>query len=84
MARNKDHDGLKKLESQFNDGKMSRREFIRYSTLLGVSATAAYSMVGMVAPRPVAAADDAQGRNAAHRDAHVLQIDDVRILSQWI
>ncbi len=61
MARTKDHDGLSKLKSQFNDGKMSRREFIRYSTLLGLSATTAYSMVGMVAPRPVAAADMPKG-----------------------
>ena len=61
MARSKEHEGLKTLENQFNDGKMSRREFIRYSTLLGVSATTAYSMVGMVAPRPVAAADMPRG-----------------------
>jgi peptide/nickel transport system substrate-binding protein len=56
MTRDNDHKGLKKLKAQFNDGKMSRREFIRYSTLLGVSATTAYGMMGMVAPRPVAAA----------------------------
>ena len=61
MARNKEHTGLKKLKTQFSDGKMSRREFIRYSTLLGVSATTAYGMVGMVAPRPVAAADMPRG-----------------------
>ena len=61
MARNRDHKGLETLKTQFNDGKMSRREFIRYSTLLGVSATTAYGMVGMVAPRPVAAADMPKG-----------------------
>ena len=61
MAKRRDHVGLEKLKSQFNDGKMSRREFIRYSTLLGVSATAAYGAMGMVAPRPVAAADMPKG-----------------------
>jgi len=61
MARKREHQGLEQLKSQFNDGKMSRREFIRYSTLLGVSATTAYGMMGMVAPRPVAAADMPKG-----------------------
>ena len=50
MTAEKEHSGLKQLKDQFNDGKIGRREFIRYSTLLGISATAAYAMVGMTAP----------------------------------
>ena len=56
MAKDREHPGLKQLKTQFNDGKLSRREFIRYSTFLGVSATAAYGMVGMIAPQRVDAA----------------------------
>ena len=34
MAREREHPGLKKLKQQFNEGKLGRREFIRYATLL--------------------------------------------------
>ena len=61
MAKDREHAGLKKLKEQFNDGKMSRREFIRYSTLLGVSATTAYGMMGMMAPTKARAADMPMG-----------------------
>ena len=61
MAKDREHAGLKKLKAQFNDGKMSRREFIRYSTLLGVSATTAYAMMGMMAPTKARAADMPMG-----------------------
>ena len=62
MSREREHPGLKKLKEQFNEGKLSRREFIRYATLLGVSATAAYGMMGLVAPRnPSRAADMPKG-----------------------
>ena len=61
MAREREHPGLKQLKQQFNEGKLGRREFIRYATLLGVSATAAYGMVGMVAPGKARAADMPKG-----------------------
>lgn len=41
---------IPKLKGWYGDGKLSRREFLRQSTLLGLSATAAYSFVGLVAP----------------------------------
>ncbi|PHQ68811.1 MAG: ABC transporter substrate-binding protein [Sneathiella sp.] len=44
------------VKEQFKSGKMDRREFLRTSTLLGLSATAAYSFVGMVDPTIEAAA----------------------------
>jgi peptide/nickel transport system substrate-binding protein len=41
------HPGVKKMEKALAEGKCSRREFLRTVTLLGVSATAAYSMAGL-------------------------------------
>ena len=61
MAKDQEHSGLKQLKNQFNDKKIDRREFIRYSTLLGVSAAAAYSMMGMTAPSTAHAMSMPQG-----------------------
>jgi peptide/nickel transport system substrate-binding protein len=36
------------LKQQFAEGQLDRREFLRHSTLLGLSATAAYAFVGKV------------------------------------
>jgi peptide/nickel transport system substrate-binding protein len=47
---NREHSLLPKLREQLDRGAMSRREFIRCATLLGVSAATAYSMAGMAAP----------------------------------
>lgn len=47
MRGDKKHPLMKKVEDQFADGRMDRREFLRYSTLLGVSAMTAYSMAGL-------------------------------------
>lgn len=43
---------LKTLQTQLVDGKMDRREFVRLATLVGLSASAAYAMIGesFVAP----------------------------------
>ena len=41
------HSYLPKLAQQFKDGKVSRREFLRTSTLLGLSSAVAYSIVGL-------------------------------------
>ena len=38
------------LKRQYADGRINRREFIRFATLLGVAAPAAYAMVGEAAP----------------------------------
>ena len=39
------HPGVHELKSEYQKGKISRREFIRYSALLGMSAVAAGRMV---------------------------------------
>jgi peptide/nickel transport system substrate-binding protein len=41
------HSYLPKLAQQFKDGKVSRREFLRTATLLGLSSATAYSIVGL-------------------------------------
>lgn len=41
------HSYLPKLAQQFKDGKVSRREFLRTATLLGLSSAAAYSIAGL-------------------------------------
>ncbi|MEX2648476.1 MAG: ABC transporter substrate-binding protein [Alphaproteobacteria bacterium] len=48
MAERREHYYIKTLKQQFADGKVERREFLRTSTLLGLSATAAYAFVGKI------------------------------------
>jgi peptide/nickel transport system substrate-binding protein len=50
------HPAVKDLKSDMEKGKMSRREFIRYSTLLGVSAFTATQMAGLAFPGKLFAA----------------------------
>ena len=45
MAKNK-HSYLEKLPTLYKEGRVSRREFLRTATLLGLSASAAYAVVG--------------------------------------
>ncbi|THB76795.1 MAG: ABC transporter substrate-binding protein [Desulfobacteraceae bacterium] len=42
-----DHPSVQDLKSDFEKGKLSRREFIRYAALLGVSAVGATQMAGL-------------------------------------
>jgi peptide/nickel transport system substrate-binding protein len=48
---------LRKLEAQLASGKISRREFVRFATLLGVAAPAAFAMAKLD-PLPSAQAGD--------------------------
>ena len=53
------HSYYPKLQEQLAEGRLDRREFVRYSALLGVSAPAAYAVAGKIvgedfAPRAVA------------------------------
>ena len=82
MAKDKDHPKLKSLKDQFNDGKMGRRDFIRYSTLLGVSATTAYGMLGLTAPSKASAADMPMG-GRIRISQRVLEVSDPHTYS-WL
>ena len=47
MSAKSVHPGVEQMKKSLTEGKCSRREFLRTVTLLGVSATAAYSMAGL-------------------------------------
>ena len=53
------HGALPGLVDELKGGRLERREFLRISTLLGLSATAAYALAGI--PEPVAPAEAATG-----------------------
>ena len=63
MTTKKEHPGVEQMRKALADGKCSRREFLRTVTLLGVSATAAYSMAGL--PNFVSTAHAAQKKGGA-------------------
>ena len=50
----KEHIWIPKLKQQLADKKIDRREFVRYSTLLGMSAGAAYMWAGKITGEPFA------------------------------
>ncbi len=63
MKKNKNevHPWIPELVNQMEKGKLSRREFLRYTTLLGVSAAAATSMAGLALPGKARAAEIRRG-----------------------
>lgn len=65
MSERREHILIPKLKEQLVEGQIDRREFLRYSTLLGLSATAAYAFVGKATGesfvRPAAAEDMPKG-----------------------
>jgi peptide/nickel transport system substrate-binding protein len=48
MSETREHSHIPVLKKQLSEGTIDRREFLRYATLLGLSATAAYAFVGKV------------------------------------
>ena len=60
MTEARENCHIPKLQAQFAEGKIDRREFLRYSTLLGMSATAAYAFVGKVTGQNFAASARAE------------------------
>ncbi len=48
MAKEKRNLHVDSLKAQFAEGKIDRREFLRFATLMGLSAAAAYAFVGKV------------------------------------
>lgn len=49
MSASREHPHIRKLGELLANGGIARREFLRFSTLLGLSAAAAYTMVGLPA-----------------------------------
>lgn len=56
MRDNGDNPNVESLKRQFAEGRISRRELVRFATLLGVAAPAAYALVGESPIRPARAA----------------------------
>ncbi len=67
------HGSLPKLVRQLEDGRLERREFLRLSTLLGLSATAAYALAGI--PEPVAPAEAGPAGGTVRFSMRVARID---------
>jgi peptide/nickel transport system substrate-binding protein len=61
MSEKREHYYIPKLKEQLVEGKLDRREFLRYATLLGLSAPAAYAFAGKVTGEDFAPAARAQG-----------------------
>ena len=55
------HPGVYNLKDYLKKGKITRREFIRYASLLGMAVVAAGQMVGFVFPRKAFAATPQRG-----------------------
>ena len=55
------HPAIHDLKSEQLNGKLSRREFLRYATLLGMSAAAASQMIGLSWPQKLWAATPRRG-----------------------
>ncbi len=55
------HPAIPKLKSDMEKGKLTRREFLRTTTLLGMSAVAATQLAGLAMPRRVFAATPKRG-----------------------
>ncbi|MCG8359766.1 MAG: ABC transporter substrate-binding protein [Kiloniellales bacterium] len=61
MSETREHPHIRTLKEQFAEGRVSRREFLRSSTLLGLSAGAAYAFAGKITGQsfaPSARAED--------------------------
>ena len=56
MRDDGDSPNIKSLKQQFADGRIGRRDFVRFATLLGLAAPAAYALVGASTGRPARAA----------------------------
>jgi len=65
------HPGVEEMKKALAGGKCSRREFLRTVTLLGVSATAAYSMAGL--PDFISSAHAAQKKGGVLKFGMVVQ-----------
>ena len=79
MTTKKVHPGVEQMKKALLDGKCSRREFLRTVTLLGVSATAAYSMAGL--PAFVSPAHAAQKKGGVLKFA--MQVQEMADPATW-
>ncbi len=55
------HPAIPEIKDDLDKGKLTRRDFLRYATLLGMSAAAASQMIGLTWPKKVFAAQPKRG-----------------------
>lgn len=70
------HPAAKMYAKEYKDGHMDRREFMSRATMLGVTATAAYGMIG--AAKPAHAASHAQQGGTLRMEMEVRALKDPR------
>ena len=68
------HPAIPELADKFNKGELSRREFLRTTTLLGLSAGAAYALAGKLSGGPVMTSAMAQGAKMAPKRGGNLRV----------
>jgi len=61
MKKERLHPYVPELIDQYEKGKLTRREFLRYAALLGVSVGAASSVIGLALPKSLSAARAQRG-----------------------
>ena len=84
MSETREHPQIPVLKQQFAEGKIHRREFLRYSTLLGLSATAAYAIVGKVTGESFVQPARAQAKGGNMRIAmRIVEVVDPHTFS-WV
>ena len=60
-TKGKIHPAIPEIKDDLEKGKITRRDFLRYATLLGMSAAAAGQMIGLTWPKKVFAAQPKRG-----------------------
>jgi peptide/nickel transport system substrate-binding protein len=75
------HSALPILADELRAGRLARRQFLRISTLLGLSASAAYTLAGL--PEPVRSAAAAASDGTVRFSMRVVKIDDPATFS-WV
>ena len=69
------HPYLPKLLEQFQAGKVDRREFLRTSTLLGLSAGAAFSLAGCEEKQEEQAAEEAPAEETVTEEEEAAEVE---------
>ena len=79
METRKVHPYIPELVDQFEKGKLTRREFLRHAALLGISMSAALSLIGLTRPQPTLATTIKRGgilkvAASVHKITHPAQL----------
>jgi peptide/nickel transport system substrate-binding protein len=73
LTNPKVHPGVEKMKTALAEGRCSRREFLRTTTLLGISATAAYSLASKILGREILPDVVSSAMAASHKKGGVIK-----------